>query len=162
MKYSKKYQNTECSWNFYLGLNLNNMHTNWSKFRIPPFFHRAMLSVVITVVFFVCYCCHRNIKKQSGSAYRQQWLEQEANMEIYSVEQVWLSNLSFAVNRCKTLNNSNLFDWWRKQLFAEHSCWTLLDFTLVFVTCLIVKSHCTVIIRSFLSEHREEQKLARG
>ncbi|XP_039447522.1 uncharacterized protein LOC120426803 [Culex pipiens pallens] len=54
----------------------------------------AMLSVVITVVFFVCYCCHRNIKKQSGSAYRQQWLEQEANMEIYSVEQCSVPGLS--------------------------------------------------------------------
>lgn len=46
-----------------------------------------MLSVVITVVCFVCYCCHRNIKKRS-SAYRQRWLETDPNMEIYSVEQV--------------------------------------------------------------------------
>ncbi|XP_052893507.1 uncharacterized protein LOC128301192 [Anopheles moucheti] len=49
----------------------------------------AMLSVVITVVCFVCYCCHRNIKKRSNSIYRQQWLETEANMEIYSVEQCY-------------------------------------------------------------------------
>ncbi|XP_058466732.1 uncharacterized protein LOC131439573 [Malaya genurostris] len=49
----------------------------------------AMLSVVITVVCFVCYCCHRNIKKRSSSVYRQQWLENEANMEIYSVEQCY-------------------------------------------------------------------------
>ncbi|XP_035904484.1 uncharacterized protein LOC118508841 [Anopheles stephensi] len=49
----------------------------------------AMLSVVITVVCFVCYCCHRNIKKRSNSLYRQQWLETEANMEIYSVEQCY-------------------------------------------------------------------------
>ncbi|XP_055533135.1 transcription factor mef2A [Wyeomyia smithii] len=49
----------------------------------------AMLSVVITVVCFVCYCCHRNIKKRSNSIYRQQWLENEANMEIYSVEQCY-------------------------------------------------------------------------
>ncbi|XP_065086683.1 uncharacterized protein s-cup [Ochlerotatus camptorhynchus] len=49
----------------------------------------AMLSVVITVVCFVCYCCHRNIKKRSTSIYRQQWLENEANMEIYSVEQCY-------------------------------------------------------------------------
>uniref|UniRef100_A0A182MQ16 Uncharacterized protein n=1 Tax=Anopheles culicifacies TaxID=139723 RepID=A0A182MQ16_9DIPT len=48
-----------------------------------------MLSVVITVVCFVCYCCHRNIKKRSNSIYRQQWLETEANMEIYSVEQCY-------------------------------------------------------------------------
>uniref|UniRef100_A0A182NJB6 Uncharacterized protein n=1 Tax=Anopheles dirus TaxID=7168 RepID=A0A182NJB6_9DIPT len=48
-----------------------------------------MLSVVITVVCFVCYCCHRNIKKRSNSVYRQQWLETEANMEIYSVEQCY-------------------------------------------------------------------------
>jgi len=48
-----------------------------------------MLSVVITVVCFVCYCCHRNIKKRTASAYRQQrWLENDPNMEIYSVEQV--------------------------------------------------------------------------
>uniref|UniRef100_A0A8W7P479 Uncharacterized protein n=2 Tax=gambiae species complex TaxID=44542 RepID=A0A8W7P479_ANOCL len=47
----------------------------------------AMLSVVITVVCFVCYCCHRNIKKRSNSLYRQQWLDADTNMEIYSVEQ---------------------------------------------------------------------------
>lgn len=47
-----------------------------------------MLSVVITVVCFVCYCCHRNIKKRSNSLYRQQWLDADTNMEIYSVEQV--------------------------------------------------------------------------
>ena len=46
-----------------------------------------MLSVVMTVVCFVCYCCHRNIKKRSAS-YRQQWFDIDANMEIYSVEQV--------------------------------------------------------------------------
>uniref|UniRef100_A0A182JGQ5 Uncharacterized protein n=1 Tax=Anopheles atroparvus TaxID=41427 RepID=A0A182JGQ5_ANOAO len=49
----------------------------------------AMLSVVVTVVCFVCYCCHRNIKKRSNSLYRQQWLETEANMDIYSVEQCY-------------------------------------------------------------------------
>uniref|UniRef100_A0A182PUC8 Uncharacterized protein n=1 Tax=Anopheles epiroticus TaxID=199890 RepID=A0A182PUC8_9DIPT len=48
-----------------------------------------MLSVVITVVCFVCYCCHRNIKKRSNSLYRQQWLETDTNMEIYSVEQCY-------------------------------------------------------------------------
>ncbi|XP_055610393.1 homeobox protein 5 [Uranotaenia lowii] len=54
----------------------------------------AMLSVVITVVCFVCYCCHRNIKKRSNSIYRQQWLENEANMEIYSVEQYYDTPIS--------------------------------------------------------------------
>ncbi|XP_061500153.1 uncharacterized protein LOC5667349 isoform X1 [Anopheles gambiae] len=49
----------------------------------------AMLSVVITVVCFVCYCCHRNIKKRSNSLYRQQWLDADTNMEIYSVEQCY-------------------------------------------------------------------------
>ncbi|GAB0094728.1 hypothetical protein DMENIID0001_100540 [Sergentomyia squamirostris] len=49
----------------------------------------AMLSVVITVVCFVCYCCHRTIKKRSTSTYRQRWLETDTNMEIYSVEQCY-------------------------------------------------------------------------
>lgn len=47
-----------------------------------------MLSVVVTMVCFVCYCCHRNLRKRSESVYRQRWLEAEANMEIYSVAQV--------------------------------------------------------------------------
>ncbi|XP_058837716.1 uncharacterized protein LOC131693689 [Topomyia yanbarensis] len=63
----------------------------------------AMLSVVITVVCFVCYCCHRNIKKRSNSIYRQQWLENEANMEIYSVEQCYDTPASSAAG------SSNLF-----------------------------------------------------
>lgn len=50
----------------------------------------AMLSVVITVVCFVCYCCHRTIKKRSTTmtSYRHRWMETDPNMEIYSVEQV--------------------------------------------------------------------------
>lgn len=47
-----------------------------------------MLAVVATVVFIVCYCCHRNIKRRSESIYRQQWFETDPNMEIFSVEQV--------------------------------------------------------------------------
>ncbi|XP_028900255.2 uncharacterized protein LOC114804749 [Zeugodacus cucurbitae] len=49
----------------------------------------AMLSVVTTILCVVCYCCHRNIKKRTEAAYRQQhqWLESDPNMEIYSVEQ---------------------------------------------------------------------------
>jgi hypothetical protein len=54
-----------------------------------------MLSLVITIVCFVCYCCHRNIKKRSASVYRQQWLDTDANMEIYSVEQVSGSMIIF-------------------------------------------------------------------
>lgn len=56
---------------------------------------RAMLSLVTTILCVVCYCCHRNIKKRTEAAYRQQqhqWLEGDPNMEIYSVEQVsWRS-----------------------------------------------------------------------
>lgn len=50
----------------------------------------AMLSVVITVVCFVCYCCHRTIKKRSTTmtSYRHRWMDTDPNMEIYSVEQV--------------------------------------------------------------------------
>lgn len=62
--------------------------------------YRAMLTVVTTIVCLICYCCHRKIKMQSASSlYRQQrWLESDANMEIYSVEQVrhlidWMSLL---------------------------------------------------------------------
>ncbi|XP_062542127.1 uncharacterized protein LOC134210119 [Armigeres subalbatus] len=62
----------------------SNMHGN-----VNVMLGGAMLSVVITVLCFVCYCCHRNIKKRSTSMYRQQWLENEANMEIYSVEQCY-------------------------------------------------------------------------
>lgn len=64
-----------------------------------------MLSVVITMLCFVCYCCHRSIRKRaaSASAYQRQqeqpqqqrWLNaadgddlSANNMEIYSVEQV--------------------------------------------------------------------------
>lgn len=54
-----------------------------------------MLSLVITIVCFVCYCCHRNIKKRTASVYRQQWFETDGNMEIYSVEQV-----SFIYEKC--------------------------------------------------------------
>ncbi|XP_017002713.2 uncharacterized protein s-cup [Drosophila takahashii] len=52
----------------------------------------AMLSLVTTVLCVVCYCCHRNIKKRTEAAYRQQqhqWLEGDPNMEIYSVEQCY-------------------------------------------------------------------------
>lgn len=50
-----------------------------------------MLCLVTTILCVVCYCCHRNIKKRTEAAYRQQqhqWLENDPNMEIYSVEQV--------------------------------------------------------------------------
>ncbi|XP_070140194.1 uncharacterized protein s-cup isoform X2 [Drosophila kikkawai] len=52
----------------------------------------AMLSLVTTILCVVCYCCHRNIKKRTEAAYRQQqhqWLEGDPNMEIYSVEQCY-------------------------------------------------------------------------
>ncbi|BFG03967.1 uncharacterized protein DMAD_03068 [Drosophila madeirensis] len=52
----------------------------------------AMLSLVTTILCVVCYCCHRNIKKRTEAAYRQQqhqWLETDPNMEIYSVEQCY-------------------------------------------------------------------------
>ncbi|CRK96300.1 CLUMA_CG009719, isoform A [Clunio marinus] len=50
----------------------------------------AMLTVVTTIVCLICYCCHRKIKMRSStsSLYRQQrWLDNDPNMEIYSVEQ---------------------------------------------------------------------------
>ena len=49
-----------------------------------------MLTLISTILCVVCYCCHRNIKKRTEAAYRQQrqWLENDPNMEIYSVEQV--------------------------------------------------------------------------
>lgn len=49
-----------------------------------------MLTLITTILCVVCYCCHRNIKKRTEAAYRQQrqWLESDPNMEIYSVEQV--------------------------------------------------------------------------
>ncbi|KAH8280541.1 hypothetical protein KR018_009482 [Drosophila ironensis] len=52
----------------------------------------AMLTLVTTILCVVCYCCHRNIKKRTEAAYRQQqhqWLEGDPNMEIYSVEQCY-------------------------------------------------------------------------
>lgn len=54
------------------------------------FIYSAMLTLMTTVLCIVCYCCHRSIKKRTEAAYRQQhqWLENDPNMEIYSVEQV--------------------------------------------------------------------------
>ncbi|XP_064540725.1 uncharacterized protein s-cup [Drosophila montana] len=51
----------------------------------------SMLCLVTTILCVVCYCCHRNIKKRTEAAYRQQhqWLENDPNMEIYSVEQCY-------------------------------------------------------------------------
>ncbi|KAH8372983.1 hypothetical protein KR009_009406 [Drosophila setifemur] len=52
----------------------------------------AMLTLVTTILCVVCYCCHRNIKKRTEAAYRQQqhqWLDGDPNMEIYSVEQCY-------------------------------------------------------------------------
>ncbi|XP_075167387.1 spermiogenesis-related protein stanley-cup [Haematobia irritans] len=51
----------------------------------------AMLTLITTILCVVCYCCHRNIKKRTEAAYRQQrqWLENDPNMEIYSVEQCY-------------------------------------------------------------------------
>ncbi|XP_023302824.2 putative uncharacterized protein DDB_G0289963 [Lucilia cuprina] len=50
-----------------------------------------MLTLITTILCVVCYCCHRNIKKRTEAAYRQQrqWLENDPNMEIYSVEQCY-------------------------------------------------------------------------
>ncbi|XP_067631939.1 probable basic-leucine zipper transcription factor S [Eurosta solidaginis] len=57
----------------------------------------AMLSVVTTILCVVCYCCHRNIKKRTEAAYRQQhqWLDNDPNMEIYSVEQSYETSCHF-------------------------------------------------------------------
>lgn len=59
--------------------------------------YSAMLTVVTTIVCLICYCCHRKIKMRSStsSLYRQQrWLDNDVNMEIYSVEQVsWYAKL---------------------------------------------------------------------
>uniref|UniRef100_A0A1I8NVF7 Uncharacterized protein n=1 Tax=Stomoxys calcitrans TaxID=35570 RepID=A0A1I8NVF7_STOCA len=51
----------------------------------------VMLTLITTILCVVCYCCHRNIKKRTEAAYRQQrqWLENDPNMEIYSVEQCY-------------------------------------------------------------------------
>lgn len=65
---------------------------------------RAMLTLVTTILCVVCYCCHRNIKKRTEAAYRQQqhqWLEGDPNMEIYSVEQVsfgFSSSISISIS----------------------------------------------------------------
>uniref|UniRef100_A0A336MIH2 CSON000306 protein n=1 Tax=Culicoides sonorensis TaxID=179676 RepID=A0A336MIH2_CULSO len=64
------------------GANGTNLHGN-----VNMLLGGAMLAVVATVVFIVCYCCHRNIKRRSESIYRQQWFEADPNMEIFSVEQ---------------------------------------------------------------------------
>lgn len=58
-----------------------------------------MLTLITTILCVVCYCCHRNIKKRTEAAYRQQrqWLENDPNMEIYSVEQVSNDNTPILV-----------------------------------------------------------------
>ncbi|ALC40697.1 s-cup [Drosophila busckii] len=62
----------------------------------------SMLCLVTTILCVVCYCCHRNIRKRTEAAYRQQqqqqqqqqhqWLENDPNLEIYSVEQCYESS----------------------------------------------------------------------
>lgn len=66
---------------------------------IPNYLFRAMLSVVVTVVCIVCYCCHRSIRKRTEAAYRQRWMENDANMEIYSVEQVNFLKIRIFINQ---------------------------------------------------------------
>ena len=44
-----------------------------------------MLSGLILVVFFICYCCHRNMNKGSRSS--QYWQEEsEVPLEIFTVD----------------------------------------------------------------------------
>ncbi|CAO1352672.1 unnamed protein product [Diamesa serratosioi] len=70
----------------------------------------AMLSVVTTIVCLICYCCHRKIKMRSSSSlYRQrQWVENDPNMEIYSVEQYFdTSGLYESDNLPTTITHHN-------------------------------------------------------
>lgn len=46
-----------------------------------------MFSVVVSVVCFLCYCCHRTLKRRD-IVYQQRWVHVDPNMDIYSVEQV--------------------------------------------------------------------------
>lgn len=76
-----------CS-NIYINLGKSHTTSMCTMQLIIFFIFRAMLSVVVTILCFVCYCCHRNLKKRSDVIYRQRWLEVDPNMDIYSVEQV--------------------------------------------------------------------------
>ncbi|KAJ6636210.1 hypothetical protein Bhyg_14798, partial [Pseudolycoriella hygida] len=48
----------------------------------------AMFSVVVSIVCFFCYCCHRSLKRRDV-IYRQRWVHVDPNMDIYSVEQYY-------------------------------------------------------------------------
>lgn len=47
--------------------------------------------MVLMVVCCIFYLSHRNLRKRTNSN-RRRWLDSDANMEIYSVEQVFLYN----------------------------------------------------------------------
>ncbi|XP_069682037.1 uncharacterized protein s-cup isoform X2 [Periplaneta americana] len=47
----------------------------------------AMLSGLILVVFLICYCCHRNMSKNTGGRSAQYWQEEpEVPLEIFTVD----------------------------------------------------------------------------
>lgn len=46
-----------------------------------------MIVMVLMVVCCIFYLSHRNLRKRTNSN-RRRWLDSDANMEIYSVEQV--------------------------------------------------------------------------
>lgn len=99
---------------------------------------RAMLSVVITVVCFVCYCCHRTIKKRSTTmtSYRHRWMDTDPNMEIYSVEQV----------QCKTQVATKMFAIYLRRN-PLHTLMTIFERTLLLVGGIlyyILWCHCIV------------------
>lgn len=46
-------------------------------------FFRAMMSGVIIVVVLICYCCHRNVRKNRRQEYSQYW---RAEPDVQSLE----------------------------------------------------------------------------
>jgi hypothetical protein len=47
-----------------------------------------MLTGLVLVVFLICYCCHRNMRKNSDSRSAQYWQEQPGvPLEVFTVDE---------------------------------------------------------------------------
>ncbi|KAF7263839.1 hypothetical protein GWI33_001052 [Rhynchophorus ferrugineus] len=46
----------------------------------------AMVSGIILVIFFLCYCCHKTNRKTSSSLSSMIWREPGLSLQIYTVE----------------------------------------------------------------------------
>jgi len=48
---------------------------------------RAMLSGLILLVFFICFCCQRSARKHEQNCRSQYWIQDpEAQLEVFTLE----------------------------------------------------------------------------